>query len=240
MKSNFIFLTIFLIGLISLASAFESPEYSIGMEIDAGGVEVDITNPIIVNITACTSGATSCDGTNSLLCVSDVWVSQGQVNGVCGYSTPSSSSGSRSSGGGSNTVGSILSNLLSFNEPGEPSANNKNSNEPQELGSSIRDEETQTSRSFITGAATGITEFAKSPKKVAVSLVVLLGCAVGIITFRKRNITIPSKTEPIENKEPKEEESKKEAEDKDAKDNSKEDKDSKDDSKKKETETNLN
>jgi hypothetical protein len=195
MKNNFIFLAIFLIALISLASAFESEQYNISTNVNEGGINVGIGNDINVNITECTVGETNCSGTNYLTCADGSWVNNGNVNGLCGYTTPvqTSSSGGGSPGGNSRTVSSLLSSAIDLLS-NDNSNGNSNENQNLDLDKKKSDElnEESSSTSFMNAAVVGVSDFVKSPKgKISVGIIILISAGAIFISVKKRNVKIP-------------------------------------------------
>ena len=68
------------------------PVYEGTINIGVGeDVEVIVGEPLEFEITApCTSGENRCVETYYFLCIDNSWISQGQINGKCGYVAPSS------------------------------------------------------------------------------------------------------------------------------------------------------
>ena len=108
-NKNLILFIAVLLAIIPISYAFESPKYSIDVDVSTKGIDVNINQPgIDVNITnktACDSTETMCSGTTYYTCVNQVWVNQGQVNGKCEYvvyTTPINGGGNniQYSGGG--------------------------------------------------------------------------------------------------------------------------------------------
>lgn len=153
MKNNFIFFTILIIGLISLVSAFESQEYNFTTSVSQDGVNVNITNPIGVNVTN-NSGSSSSSSSDD----DDVATTSGGGGG----------------GGGSSLLSSVVNTILGNN------ANQTENSESEEENENLNEEITSTN--FLTGAVIGITDFAKSPTGIATFVIVGL-MAVGGATF---------------------------------------------------------
>ena len=174
---------IFLVTYLYNVNALYEGTITVGV-----GSEVTFTvgDSVSFNVTSgCTTGQTNCSGTNYYTCVSNSWVNNGNVNGYCGYSTSSSSS-SGGGGGGTSLLSSLIKNVFTDEEE---DTSNKNSEEETEIL-----EEKTTSTNFLTGAVTGITEFAKSPG----GMVTFIGLGIAIIggasflAFRKYKLKLNS------------------------------------------------
>lgn len=198
MKNNFIFLAIFLIAFVSLASAFESQQYNISTKINEGGINVDIGNDIEANIINCTNGETTCSGTNYFTCVDNSWINNGNIDGQCGYTTTTTPSGGNSPSGSGNPSNSLLSSAVDYLSNAVSGNSEENSDVAATPEEKIEKIGESSSTSFLTGAVTGVTDFVKSPKKVAVSFIVLLGCVFGIVIFRKKSVKVSDEKESPE------------------------------------------
>ncbi len=195
MKNNFIFLVILIISLIALVNAFESQVFSLNTQVSEEEVNVNITNPIIVNVTTeCTSGEISCSGTNYLTCVDNSWFNNGNVNGQCGYTTPATTT---TGGGGGNPIVSFVKDL--FNSGNDETQASDSGNEEGEINLDQNPEETVSSTNFLTAAVIGLTDFSKSPAGI-VTFVVLITLAAAIIsiTIKKKKEIKDSKIEEKE------------------------------------------
>jgi hypothetical protein len=180
MKRNLFFLAILIISLISLVSAFESDVYSINTDVTTEGININVgDDSIIVNVTTeCNSGETTCSGTNYYICVDEVWVNQGNVNGYCGYTTPTAqTTGGGSSKGTRNNFLSSIKGLFTDDEEEKEDSPKKQDEETDETPK----EETIFS-SLMNAAVIGVSDFVKTPAGIATFTIVGL-FVVGGITF---------------------------------------------------------
>jgi hypothetical protein len=181
MKRHFLIVALFcIIFSFYTVSALYEGTINVGV---GDNVEVTIGDSPSFNVTECTSGDTTCSGTTYYICSDNTWVSQGQVDGQCGYS---SGGGTTTGGGGSNdddnsvssSGGGTLLSSLSTSEPGETTDNQEEKEEE------INKDETEKSRSFFTGdVVEGITNFAQSPGGIATGAILMIGLIGGIIFF---------------------------------------------------------
>lgn len=202
------FLLAFCLILLVFSFYTISADYSGTLTVGVGSsVEVIIGNPVSFNVTlseTCTTGQTTCVGTNYYLCVSSHWVNQGNVNGQCGYSTPSGGGGG---GGGGLDISSATTSVACSEKwqcsdwsvcvsPGVQTrictdANNcgTTKNKPAESQDCILAEQT-TSTGFLglTGAAIG--SFVKSGEGVATltGLITIIVASIAVITIRKSRL----------------------------------------------------
>lgn len=170
-----------IVGIVTLlfslyiVSALYEGEITIGVGED---VIFNIGDPVTFNVTeTCTTGQTACSGTNYYLCINNSWVNQGNVNGQCGYSTPSSSSSS--GGGGGTTILRSIVTGVNENQTAGTSTTDTSGTEDEEVIPTDK----QSSKGFlgITGAA--ITNFAKSGGGIATGIILVMGLAGGIVFF---------------------------------------------------------
>ncbi len=177
MKKHFLIVVLFcLIFSFYTVSALYEGTINVGVGDD---VEVTIGDSPSFNVSEgeCTSGETTCSGTNYYLCIDDVWVNQGQVDGQCGYTTPATTPTSTGGGGGGGSrIASFIQDLFSGDET-------SSTPETEEIELNETSGETTDSRSFLTGAVTGITNFAQSPTGIATGAILIIGLIGGIMFF---------------------------------------------------------
>lgn len=189
MKLNFLIgLFILVISLASISAVYNG---TINMDI-GNGVGFNIGEPLyftVGNIPAtCTTGQTACVGTNYYLCVNNLWVNQGNVDGQCGYS-PGSPGGNPSGGGGGG--GNIWTNpeFLSSNE----GTDNSNNNNQTPKGNEEKEEETG-SVTGIGSVIKGFTDFAKStPGIMSITFISVVFSAVVVTVFKSKMKTFKGK-----------------------------------------------
>ncbi len=102
--------------------------------------------------------------------------------GACSQESSSSSSGGGSSGGGSSNPKTLISSPINNQDNGAE-------NEVIDLSiDNLNKKEKSSSTSFLTGAVTGVTEFVKSPKKVAVSFIGMIGILTMFIVVKNQRL----------------------------------------------------
>ncbi len=196
MKKYFLGVLLFcLVFSFYTVSALYEGEITVGV---GENVQVTIGNPPSFNVTEgeeCTSGQTTCVGTNYYLCVNNIWVNQGNIDGQCGYTIIPTTTTITGGGGRAHTSFSVATGVEENQSSKNPSGTSPETNKTQP-------KETTSFTNFFTGAVTGIGDFVKTGEGIATILVlitvVVLGVALTSIRKKKLAVKEPEKPESSE------------------------------------------
>jgi len=188
MKNYFVAVIFCLVAIFSLYSinALYTGTISVGV---GNNISFQVGSGLSFNVTApCTNGQANCAGTNYYLCVNNVWVNQGNINGFCGYTLPTTTvTSSGGDGGGGNGENSIIA-LSDF---GEETVNDLGKSSPTiPLGN--EEPKTTSSTNFFTGAVTGIGNFVKTGEGLVtiLFLIIVVVAGIAIITIKKSKLRL--------------------------------------------------
>lgn len=186
MKKYFLGVLLFcLVFSFYTVSALYEGEITVGV---GENVQVTIGNPPSFNVTEgeeCTSGQTTCVGTNYYLCVNNVWTNQGNVDGQCGYTITPTAAITGGGGGGAHTLSSVATGIEENQSSKKPSGTSPETNKTQP-------KETTSFTNFLTGAVTGIGDFVKTGEGIATILVLITAVVLGVAltSIRKKKLAV--------------------------------------------------